>query len=268
MKRLALLSLISLSTHAQNFGYLAGARSAALSHSSVSIEDIWASFHNQAALAFLEKRQMAISYESLYFIKELANGHFSYIQPTSDGCLGFNLNYFGSSLFNQSKFGFSYSRPFGKFWSLGLQINYENLFVEQGSQNGGLITTEIGLLAKPNAKLNFGFHVYNPTRENRSIENVKEHPLIVRIGSRYSLSQKALLSAELRKQLEYTEQFAFGFEYRFGNALAFRTGIQLPNTCNSFGLGLGWSQFLLDLAYTYSNTLGNRLIFSFQFKLK
>ncbi len=257
--------LLSSAANSQNYGYFAGGRSAALSHSSVALTDVWSSFHNQAGLAYLEKPALALGYENRFFLQELSLGHVAIAHPFSFGTVGINFNYFGFELYNESKFGLTYARAFGKYFSLGLQLNYHNFFVSEGTDNPGAVTFEAGVIAKPNSKLHIGFHVFNPSNNYKNSDTGERLPVIGRLGAQYRFNEEVALTAEVRRNDQFSERYAAGFEYRLVKALTLRAGSAIQPLANTFGIGLNFSGFSADLAYEYTYTLGNNANFSLQY---
>ncbi len=266
MKRILLLFLLPVFAHSQNYGYLAGGRSAAMAHSSVALEDIWSSHHNQAGLAWLEEPELALSYENRYFLKDLSIGNAAFAYPTSFGTLGLSLSYFGFDLYNQAKIGLNYSRPFGRFFSFGLQLNYESFYVSEGTQGSGAVTYEAGIVGKPLPGLNLAFHVYNPGQHLKNIETEERLPFIGRLGARYEFNKEVALLSEVRKQENLPERYALGFEYYMLEILALRTGVALQPLTNTFGVGFRMSVLRLDMAYEYAQILGNNATISLQYQ--
>ncbi len=253
---------------AQNFSQFAGARSAGLAHSSVAISDVWAAHHNQAALGFLDESGIGGSVENRFFINELkvvqiaGAYHFDKI-----GTFGLVASSFGFELYNESKYGLSYSRAFGDYFSVGLQLNYQNYYVEEGTGNNGALTFETGILAKPTDKLNIGFHVFNPSQAFKNSDAEERLPYIGRLGFKYQFSDEFFLTAEAKKQQELAERYSLGVEYQFIEVLVFRTGVGIQPLSNHFGLGLKLEKFEVDLSYEYAQTLGSNGVLSLQYYL-
>lgn len=251
--------------HAQNYSNLAGGRSAALAHSSVSFTDVWAAQHNQAGLGFLKKPTVAVSYENRYFLKDLALANAAFVYPSKVGNVGLSVNYFGFELYNQSKFGLNYARAFGKYFSLGLQLNYHSFYVEEGTVNQNAVTFEAGVLAKPIPKVQLGFHIFNPSNNYKNAETEERLPVIGRLGARYAFTDDVALSAEVKKSQDIAEQYALGFEYGLLKNILFRTGVGIRPLRNTFGFGLRFKDFSADMSYEYAYILGNNANISLQY---
>ncbi len=262
---LILILLLPITGFAQNYAYFAGGRSAGLAHSSVALSDTWASHHNQAALAFLKKPTAAISYENRFFLPDLALANAAFAYPSKLGTLGLSLSHFGFELYNESKFGLNYSRAFGKYFSLGLQINYHSYYVSEGSGTPNSVTFETGILAKPVKNLNIGFHVFNPSSSLKNAETEERLPLIVRLGAMYQIADDISLTAEIKKNEGIAERYAIGLEYRIIEKIILRTGVGLQPLTNTFGLGLDLGAFTTDISYEYAQTLGSNGNISLQY---
>ncbi len=262
---LTLLWLLPCVGFAQNYAYFAGGRSAGLGHSSVALTDGWATHHNQAALGFLEKTSASISYENRFFLQDLSLANASFAHPSQLGTFGLAVSYFGFDLYNESKFGLSYARAFGKYFALGLQLNYHTYHVEEGSTSPGALTFEAGVLARPIQKLNIGFHIFNPGGSLKNSETQERLPVIARLGALYQFHENLGLTAEVKKNENAAERYALGFEYRVLEKLIFRTGVGLQPLTNTFGLGLDLGSFTTDLSYEYAQALGSNANISLQF---
>lgn len=257
--------LFPIFSMAQNYGYFAGARSASLAHSSVAISDVWAAHHNQAALAYLEKPSVGVSFEKRYFLSDLSLGNVAFAYPSKLGTIGFSVSYFGFDLYNESKFGLNYSRSFGKYFSFGLQLNYHDYYVEEGIGSPSALTFEAGVLAKPIKKLSLGFHIFNPTASTKNIETEERLPLIARLGALYQVGDDLMITAEVKKHENAKERYAAGVEYQLLEALVFRTGVGVQPLTNTFGLGLKLGWFTTDLSYEYAQVLGSNANISLQY---
>lgn len=265
IRALTLLLILPFASFSQNFGYMAGGRSAALAHSSVALTDVWAVHHNQAALGFLEKTTVGISYENRFFLPDLSLGNAAFAMPTNLGTVGLSFSYFGFELYNESKFGLNYARAFGKYFSMGLQINYHSYNISEGSGSDGAVTFEAGLLARPIKKLQIGFHVFNPSTSQKNAETEERLPLIVRLGAQYKIGDEVSLTAEVKKNENTAERYALGFEYQIVEKIVLRTGVGLQPLTNTFGVGLNLGSFSTHLSYEYAQVLGSNGNISLQY---
>lgn len=265
-KYLLLFLLLPYISSAQDYSYFAGARSAGIAHSSVALSDIWASHHNQAALAFLKKPTAAISYQKRYFLPDLNLGNAAFAYPFKRSSIGLSLDYFGFDLYHESKIGLNYAQAFGKRFSMGLQLNYHDYFVAEGSGNPNkAITFEAGILGKPTDKLSLGFHIFNPTENLKNPETGERLPYLASFGCLYQFNKDVFLSAEVKKQQTFKEHYATGVEYCFLQKIVLRTGVGIQPLSNSFGLGLKFDSFSADISYEYAQLPGGNASLSLQY---
>lgn len=266
IRSLLLFLLLPFVSISQNYAYFAGGRSSALAQSSVALTDVWSSFHNQAGLAYLENPVAGISYENRFLLKDLSLANAAFAYPTKLGTIGLDVTYFGFELYNESKIGLNYSRKFGKYFSLGLQLNYHSLYVEEGNYTPDFLTIEGGFLAKPIPKLSIGFHVFNPTNSYKNQDTEQKLSPILRLGGLYQFSDDVGLTGEIKKSIFLDERYSLGFEYRIVEILTLRTGVGLQPFTNTFGIGLNLQGFIADFSYEYAQTLGSNASISLQYE--
>lgn len=266
MKRLIFLLLISNFCFSQNYTYFAGSRSSSLAQSSVSLVDIWSSFHNQAALAFLEKDEFAFSYQNRYGLKDLSSYYFSLLKSFPIGSFGLSISHFGFEQFNETKIGINYSRKFGETWSLGAQANFENLFIEE-IENKGMFTSEFSILSEPIKSLKIGLHLYNPLNQDweNSLEFSKR--LGLRFGSHYQFANESLLAFEIQKWADFPERYSLGFEYPLPKILVLRTGFSMQPLAQTIGFGIVLKNVKIDSSIEFSSYLGESFGLSLNYDL-
>ena len=246
----------SLIVKGQNLDYFAGARSAGMAHSTVALSDFWALYHNQGAMAFAEQIEVGTSLENKFGVSDLNMGHLGVIVPTNNfGVIGISSAYLNMQGYNESKLGLAYARKLTQKIGFGLKINFQNYsVVEQG--NFSNLTFETGILYKYSDKLNFGFHLFNPSRSRRVAAVDDFYPVVLRIGAEYLLSKKLHLLFEVQKDDMLPVQIKGGLEWMLGEYLYLRTGVANNPQWNSFGLGFKAKSFRFDLALGYVARLG------------
>jgi len=241
---------------AQNLDYFAGARSAGMAHSTVALSDFWALYHNQGAMAFAENIEIGTSLENKFGVSDLNMGHLGAIVPTNNfGVIGISAAHLNMQGYNESKLGLAYARRLSTKIGFGLKINYHNYSVaEQG--NFSNLTFETGILYKYSNKLNFGFHVFNPTQSRRVASVDDYYPIVLRMGAEYLLSKKLHVLFEVQKDDMLPVQIKGGLEWMLGEILYLRTGLANNPQWNTFGMGIQVKDFRLDLALGYVARLG------------
>lgn len=236
--------------------YPLGARSSAMANASVASSNLWSIKHNQAGLAFVEQISFGLAAENRFGLQELSLGGGVVALPSKVGVFGMSLTHFGDELFSESQVGFAYARTFGKSVSAGVQLNYRNTHLGNQYGNKNTLLLEGGLQAKLNKEITFGVHIANPNRSSLSEDYDERYPTTFRMGMQYEVSDKVLLVAEGEKTTQQELAAKIGLEYQVLEQLYLRTGISTNPMQNSFGIGVCWSQFKLDLSTWRHGTLG------------
>jgi hypothetical protein len=231
------------------------AREIGLAGASVSFSDIWSQYSNQAGLAYLENMAVGLSYQNAFFVKELATNSVAFALPTKTGTFGLNYYYFGYTKYNESKIALAYAKSLGKKISVGIQLDYFITYIEGEFGTVGVPAGEIGILTNPIENLYIGAHVFNVwnARFNSTAETYL--PIIFKLGASYKLYQKALLSVEFEKDMDYSVIIKTGVEFEILKKVFLRAGVSTEPTTFSFGLGYALNSFKLDIAFSKHEVL-------------
>ncbi|MEA3443281.1 MAG: hypothetical protein U9R19_00995 [Bacteroidota bacterium] len=251
-----IILIAGFSADAGNENYPVGARQAAMANSSVMQADLWSLWHNQAGLAFLNKTTFGVHYENRFIINEYGYQAFGLAVPSKYGTVGISISYFGYKLYNEKKFGLAYSRAFGDKFSFGLQIDYLHTHIDQEYGNQGVAVFEAGVMAEVIDNLFIGAHVYNPTQSKLAIYEEERIPTVYRFGLGYSILEKAFISLEYEKDIDFETRFKAGLEYNVVKNFYLRTGIKTKPFENAFGLGYVFDNIHADIAFTNHEILG------------
>ena len=247
--------------------YPTGARQSAMGTASVSFHDVWAVQNNQAGLASLENMTIGFHFENRYLAPQYGLKSLVFGLPTSQGTFGVNINYFGYSLYNESKIGLAYARKFSDYFSLGISLDYLNYYIADFYYgNKGTAVAEIGVLSKPLEKLTFGVHIYNPTMSQVADYNNERIPTIVRFGLNYEFNEKFLMAVETEKDIDFKPRYKVGLEYFIIDDVALRTGIITNPFENSFGIGYIKKRISANIAFSTNKLLGLTPYVSLQYK--
>jgi len=234
----------------------AGGRASAMGTASVTLTDFWSVFNNQAANAWTTKLSAGIGIENHYMIKELSHETIGITIPFRPGNFGVIVTHSGTSLLSEIKAGISFSRKFGKYFSAGVQFDYLRIQIAEGYGSKNLISFEIGLLYKVTRNMYLGFHITNPVPVKITEYPGEYLPTVIRLGLSYSFSSSFLAIMELEKDLTNKPVFKAGAEYIFVKPVCARIGISTNPTLITFGFGLEFNRFNLDLAGGYHPVLG------------
>lgn len=232
-----------------------GARSSALGNASVTLTDIWSAFNNQAGLAQLTSPELAFSYENKFLMKELASKAACFAYPYKNNVFNLNFSQFGFSSYNDNKISLGYSRKFGKYLSIGVQLNYGIIQFDEQYESLSFITFEAGAIYKLNRNLSLGVHVYNPNNSYLR-ESSERVPAILRMGATYILHKDLMLTTEIEKNIYNKAEFKSGIEYRCGNTTFLRAGVSTGKSPVHFGVGFSFRKIILELSSEYHQLLG------------
>ena len=261
MKKLLLLITIILSTStifAYDIIHPIGGRAAAMGGSSVASQGLWALQNNPAGMANLDKISLGLYYENRWMLPETAYKCGAFALPTEFGALGLSFNQFGSSKYNENKFGLAYAKEFGRYLQIGLQLDY--LLLKIGNDYGkfSAVTFELGIQSHVTDKLTLGTYIFNPV--NFSFEQTLNHeklPIVFRFGMAYQFTKDFIGQCEIEKNTELEGvSLRGGLEYEAVKNLYIRAGVQTNPGILSFGLGYAISFAQINVAAQLHNELG------------
>jgi hypothetical protein len=261
MKKILLLITLIISTStlfAYDIIHPIGGRAAAMGGSSVASQGLWALQNNPAGMANLDKISLGLYYENRWMLPETAYKCGAFALPTKFGTLGLSFNQFGSSKYNENKFGFAYAKDFGRYLQIGLQLDY--LLLKIGNDYGtfSAVTFELGIQSRVTDKLTLGTYVFNPA--SLSFEQTLNHeklPIVFRFGMAYQFTKDFIGQCEIEKNSEREGvSLRAGLEYEAIKNLYIRAGVQTNPGILSFGLGYAISFAQINVAAQLHNELG------------
>ncbi|MBN2611127.1 MAG: hypothetical protein JXB00_06185 [Bacteroidales bacterium] len=243
-----------------------GARVSALSGAGTTFTDLWASYHNQAGLAYIEDFTLGFHYENKYAFSLFSLQSFALAVPTGSGTIGANISVFGNPDFFESKMALAFGKSFGEKFSAGIQLNMLGVYQSEDFGDMSVLAVEGGILARPADKLSLALHVYNPTGASFKKFSDKEVPVIFQAGLGYQLSEKLLLVAEAEKNSLLKGIFTAGAEYFFIKSVCARIGFSTNEYSNySFGFGFVQKRIRADMAFSEHKLLGYSAHFSLSY---
>lgn len=261
MKKLLFIITLFFSTStlfAHDFIHPLGGRAAAMGGSSVASQGLWAMQNNPAGMANLNKISLGLYYENRWMLPETAYKCGAFALPTNFGCLGLSFNQFGSSKYNENKFGLAYAKDFGRYLQIGLQLDY--LLLKIGNDYGSYraVTFELGLQSQVTDKLTLGTYIFNPV--NFRLEQTLNHeklPIVMRFGLAYQFTKDFIGQCEIEKNTEREGvSLRGGLEYEAFKNFYIRAGAQTNPGILSFGLGYGIRFAQINIGAQLHNELG------------
>ena len=261
MKRLLLLLTLIISASnifAYDLIHPIGGRSAAMGGTSVASQGLWAMQNNPAGMANLDKINLGLYYENRWMLPETAYKCGAFALPTKFGTLGLSFNQFGSSKYNENKFGLAYAKGFGRYLQIGLQLDY--LLLKIGNDYGSFraVTFELGIQSQVTDKLTLGTYIFNPV--SFSFEQTLNHeklPIVMRFGLAYKFTKDFIGQCEIEKNTEREGvSLRGGLEYEAVKNFFIRAGVQTNPGILSFGVGYAIRFAQVDVAAQLHNELG------------
>lgn len=235
---------------------ISGARAFGMGGISILQQDLWAVNNNPANLCKLKTWNAGISYENQFLQTKLSNKTAVFTYPTQQGAFGFSVNQFGFSAYNENRIGVSYGQSLGKNFALGVQLNYLNTSISEGYGNSSAISGNVGLWARINEELSLAGMIINPNKAKLAEFTDERYPTLIKLGVAYEFSPKVHLMSELVKDIDFDANVRMGIEYQAIDILYLRLGYGTTPALSSFGFGLYFNNFQLDLASSFDSNFG------------
>lgn len=231
----------------------AGAAEAGMSYSCLTRSSLWASFHNQANLAYYKKFSAGFSYENRFGLNELSAKTAGAVIPAGKTALGAVYSYFGYPDFKRHTAGLACGLKLSDKLAAGTQVDYfsEKTFGEYEGHR--YVTFEIGVLLTPAENVSVGVHLFNPLPESLTGSLM---PSVIRAGAGVNLNSSLFAAAEAEMSTVSRLLVRTGFEYEAFKRLLIRGGFCTANTAFSFGLGYRLDFVQLDLGFVTHDMLG------------
>jgi len=234
-----------------------GARYAGMGGCSVALSGFWNINSNQAGMARVRKFSAGINYEDRFGMSQLSTKSIAVLYPARFGVMGASLDYFGYSLYHETKFGLAYAKAITPHLRAGLKLDFfQTAFGDHYSGNN-LLTFELGFQYDLSKNFAFGADIFNPIPKSGPSEVYFNLPLIYRFGLVYLFSKNLLVTAEVDKNsdLPFYEVRA-GVEYAVRNRYFFRVGLGSQQEIFTTGFGYKWKRLSFDLAAVVHQALG------------
>lgn len=254
-KLLFILVMISSVSFGQGI-YPSGARSMSMGNASVTFYDVWSHFNNPGAIGKVESFTAGISYENRFLLKELQSQSIATVIPLKVGAVSVGGQMFGYREFRTYKAGAGYGLRLGEKFYAGVQLNYLGLQLNNayGSKHG--VSGDLGMLGEVTENWIIGFSVANVFRSKLSEFQDDRMTTLMRFGSSYILSEKALISGEVEKDISNPMRFKAGVEYKPIDNFSLRGGMATAPIEFSFGLGYQAKSISINAGSSYHQILG------------
>lgn len=230
-----------------------GGRSNGLGNANVSMIDLFALYHNQAASAFLKEKRIGFFSENKYITRELQTYGLATALPYRKGVFGFTLTRFGFSSFHQSQLGLSLAKKLSQTFALGLKINGMQRYIE-GFTPTLIVYEELSMLSKITKKITLGTQFVNILRPSLNTV-LPQESTVFKCGASYT-QQEYRLFLNIYKDLDKAFNTKVGLEYLLLSSFAIRAGINTMPSQFFAGFGLLHELLSIDFSIAYLNDLG------------
>jgi len=250
----ALLFFFSLAAYCGDpYRPSAGAGEAGMGYVCVMQNRFWASFQNQAALAYNSTTSFGINYENRFLIKELGTRTAGLIIPVGGASAGVMYSHFGNTDFKREMTGLACGMKLAEKISAGVQIDYLSEKTSGEYANNQAVTCEGGLIFTPSDRMRIGIHIFNPVPN--SIRKT-DLPTTLRVGAGIDLNNLLFAGIEAEMSTNNKLNIKTGFEYEAAKKIWIRGGFSTTNNSFCFGLGYLVKIARIDIGFVSHETLG------------
>jgi hypothetical protein len=232
-----------------------GARATGLAYSSSTLSDEWSLLNNAGGLAKVNKLSTAFAYEispalpGANRIAAIVNSPFGKI-----GTAGIGFFRFGDELYSEHVISGGFSNQFG-ITSLGIKVNYIQ-YRAQGFGTKRAWSFNFGGITQLTPKLSVGAYITNINQPEIATQNDERIPASLTAGVGFKPTDKVLLLAEVKKDLEHDATVKGALEYTVHKKVFFRTGFNVQPNASFFGIGYLAKRLKIDYGLQYNNAIG------------
>ncbi len=261
VRKVVLFLAVAFSTHFQGFAGVdeepVGARRVALGGAIIGLRgDFWNMFSNPAGIAGLKNPTAGIYMERRYLLSQMNHGAFGFALPFQEKhYAGIEGSGFGFGGYNETRVALTYATVIADKFSLGVKANYTRTSIENYGSAGAL-HFDLGFHTQITKTFGAGFRVYNATQAYVNKPAGEKLPTLFTLGLAWQPSEKALLVADVEKNVNYPLSFRGGVEYMLAKSLKARVGFSTAPVNVTAGLGLVVNKFMIDFASSYHQQLG------------
>lgn len=215
-----------------------GARELAIGQATTALQGTdWAMFSNPALMPS-DRKTVSFFGVRYYGLSELTDMAATATYPTVLGVLGVGAHRYGFSKYNESRIRLGYKNSFLGF-HFGAILNYSHVSFGGGYASAGAVGVNLGLAAPIVPGLWIGAKATNINQPTYGSLNEEELPRDLSIGLSYQLSDVAMFSMEVYKDVKFPISYRGGVEVKIIGDLMGRAGITTkPQT---FAAGFGYS---------------------------
>ena len=230
-----LISGVSLSVQAQT---VIGAREIALGQATSALQDTdWSMFGNPALMSE-DERSVSFFGVRYFGFADVTDMAFAGSYPAKFGVIGVGAHRYGDDLFNENRLRLGYKNSFAGF-HFGAILNYSHVAFGGGYASAGAVGVDVGLAAPIVSDLWIGAKATNIKQPEYGSKNNEKLPRELSIGLSYQLSDIALFTSDVVKDVQFPISYRGGVEVSIIKNFVGRAGITVEPL--TFAGGFGYS---------------------------
>lgn len=214
-----------------------GAREVAMGESTTALQETsWSMFANPAMMA--AEKPAASFFGVRYFgFAEITDMAVTVTYPTSIGVFGAGAHRYGFELFNENRLRLGFKNSL-KGFHYGIILNYSHVNQQINNGSAGALGLDVGVAAPVLPNLWIGAKASNINQPVYGSLNNEKLPRDLSIGFSYRLSDLALLSSDVYKDVQFPLSYRGGLEVDIIEGLSGRAG--MSTSPQKFMAGIGY----------------------------
>ena len=233
-----------------------GARFTGMGNTGSTLNDAYSLLSNPAGIARLQNPTLALSFENHFIGTDVRTESALAVVPTKILVAGAYVHNYGiPQVYSDLTTGVSLARLFGSALAMGLTVNYHQLKVTNYGENKS-ISIDFGAQYYFTERWTMGAHFKNPKNTANGNDLYKNTNTQVVLGNSYRFSTEILMSMDMKYILEQGLDGSLGMEYAIVEWLKLRGGISLHHFQKYAGFGVGYKDFIFDMATVFHPRLG------------
>lgn len=253
LHRLKLILLSSLLLGISGIGSIVqaqaviGARELAVGQATTALHDTdWSMFGNPALMP-ADHRAVSFFGVRYFGLTEITDMAMSVAYPTTFGTLGAGAHRYGDDLFNENRMRLGYKHSFSGF-HFGAILNYSHVAMGGGYGSAGALGVDVGLAAAIVSDLWIGAKATNVNQPEYGSLNNEKLPRELSIGFSYQLSDIALFTSDVVKDVQFPISYRSGVEVSIIEGLIGRAGFTTEPLTFSGGFGYNAKLWAVNIA--------------------
>jgi hypothetical protein len=217
--------------------------------------DAFSVLNNPSLISWMKNWQSGVYHEKRFNRRELSLSSVAVAIPTHITDIGVAISSYGFSNFNEQRFTFSAAKKLAQTLSLGVQVNYVQVNMNEYGQAGTWVIGA-GVNYQPASKILVGFSVYNPNQRQLQGQLGVQLPAIARLGAQYRINAKVHTQLEAEQQTNHKASIKGGLRYDLHKRVSAAAGASSSPVTYSFGASVKFAGGIIDMAAGVHQVLG------------